>query len=86
MKAWFLSEEDSRKAVARVKDNMTGIKSDKFKWYQCTEALLDLKTWGLFLIQLCSQIANGGVHSVRTTPQWKGFMTYHLVTVRLYRD
>ncbi|KAH6988963.1 major facilitator superfamily domain-containing protein [Ilyonectria sp. MPI-CAGE-AT-0026] len=84
MKAWFLSEEDSRKAVSRVKDNMTGIKSDKFKWYQCTEALLDLKTWGLFLIQLCSQIANGGVHSFGSIViKGFGFSTLNTLLVQM---
>lgn len=64
-KAGFLSAKDRTKAVARVSDNLTGIKSDEFKWYQCREAFLDVKLWLLFLIQLSANIGNGGVHSVR---------------------
>ncbi|RCI12914.1 hypothetical protein L249_0763 [Ophiocordyceps polyrhachis-furcata BCC 54312] len=63
MSAWFLSPQDRVKAVMRVKDNMTGIKSDKYKWHQCREALLELKTWTLILIVLTSHIPNGGLLS-----------------------
>ncbi|KAH7137454.1 major facilitator superfamily domain-containing protein [Dactylonectria estremocensis] len=84
MKAWFLSEEDSRKAIARVQENMTGIKSDKFKWYQCTEAFLDVKCWALFLVQLCSQIANGGVHSFGSIViKGFGFSTLNTLLVQM---
>lgn len=63
-KAIFLSEEDRRKAVLRVQENMTGIKNNKVKWSHVQEALLDPKSWFLVLIQLCSTIPNGGVASV----------------------
>lgn len=66
MTAWFLKEVDRIKAITRVKENMTGIKNDQFKWQQCREALLDAKTWFIVLIQLCANIPNGGVHSVCT--------------------
>lgn len=68
MEARFLNATDRLKAVQRVEENMTGIKSDKFKWYQCREALIDPKAWALLVIQLSSNIANGGVHGVRTPP------------------
>ncbi|KAJ6446910.1 calcium-transporting ATPase 3 [Purpureocillium lavendulum] len=63
MTAYFLSEEDRTKAVTRVKENMTGIKNNTFKWSQCREALVDPKTWFIVLIQSCGNIPNGGVHS-----------------------
>lgn len=63
MKAWFLSKEDRVKAIVRVKENMTGIKNDKFQWSQCKEALLDSNAWLIVLIQLCANIPNGGLHS-----------------------
>ena len=66
--ARFLSEEDRGKAVVRVKENMTGIRSDSFQWAQCREALLDTKAWMLVLIQICANIPNGGLHSVRNSP------------------
>jgi hypothetical protein len=65
--AWFLTEEDRDKAVKRVEENMTGIKSDQWKMHQCIEALLDIKAWLLFIIQIAGQIANGGVQSVSST-------------------
>ncbi|GJN69376.1 hypothetical protein PLIIFM63780_000433 [Purpureocillium lilacinum] len=63
MTAYFLSEEDRAKAVARVTENQTGIKNNHFKWHQCREALLDPKTWFIVLIQTCGNIPNGGIHS-----------------------
>ncbi|KJZ75222.1 hypothetical protein HIM_05416 [Hirsutella minnesotensis 3608] len=63
MSARFLTKADRAKAVTRVKDNMTGIKSDEFKWAQCREALLDVKTWLIVIIKLCGNIPNGGVQS-----------------------
>lgn len=62
--AWFLNKQDREKAIIRIKENMTGIKSNKFQWYQCREALTDVSAWLLVLIQLAGQIANGGVQSV----------------------
>lgn len=47
MTAYFLSEEDRAKAVARVTENQTGIKNNHFKWHQCREALLDPKPGSL---------------------------------------
>lgn len=63
--AWFMTETDRAKALLRVKENMTGIKNDEFKWQQCREALLDAKTWFVAVIQLYCNIPNGGLHSVR---------------------
>lgn len=63
-KAFFLSKEDREKAILRVQENMTGIKNNKIKWPQMREALTDPKAWILVLIQLCSNIPNGGVASV----------------------
>lgn len=66
--AWFLSQDDRKRAVTRVKENLTGIKNDEFKWEQCLEALTDMKTWFLVLIQFTSCIPNGGVTSVSLIP------------------
>lgn len=63
-KAFFLSKEDREKAILRVQENMTGIKNNDIKWPQVREALTDPKAWILVLIQLCSNIPNGGVASV----------------------
>lgn len=63
--AWFLSKADRQKAVIRVQENLTGIKSNAFQWHQCLEAITDVNAWLYVLIQLSGQIANGGVQSVR---------------------
>ncbi|KAH7137531.1 vitamin H transporter [Dactylonectria estremocensis] len=63
MQAWFLNEEDCAKAIVRVKDNMTGIKSNEFKWSQCIEALMDVKTWLLAAVMICINIPNGALSS-----------------------
>ncbi|QRD83411.1 hypothetical protein F9C07_2107361 [Aspergillus flavus] len=50
MNARFLEEDDRRKAVLRVQENITGIKNNEFKIHQFIETLLDLKYWILVLI------------------------------------
>ena len=62
--ARFLNREDRAKAIDRVRENMTGIRSDTWKWSQSIEALTDVKIWLLVAVQLSQQIANGGVHGV----------------------
>lgn len=64
MEARFLNPDDRRKAVLRVKENMTGIKNDKIKWGQVREAFLDVKTWLLIAYQLSDNIPNGGITTV----------------------
>ena len=50
MNARFLEEDNRRKAVLRVQENITGIKNNEFKIHQFIETLLDLKYWILILI------------------------------------
>ncbi|GME27451.1 MFS allantoate transporter [Neofusicoccum parvum] len=60
-RAWFLKGDDGAKAVARVKENMTGIKNGVWKNEQMLEALKDPQSWLFVLIQFCGNIPNGGV-------------------------
>ncbi|TQV91627.1 Major facilitator superfamily transporter [Cordyceps javanica] len=60
--AWFLKKEERILAIARVSDNLTGIKSTNFSWPQLWEALRDVNTWLLVLNQLALNIPNGGLH------------------------
>lgn len=60
----FLSETERTLAVARVKDNGTGLENRNFKWSQFVEAMTDLKTWLLFLFAVTSNSPNGGLTSV----------------------
>lgn len=64
-KAWFLSKFDRTKAIIRVKENMTGIKNNEFKWAHCIEALLDIKSWFIVGMQITNSIPNGAVTTVR---------------------
>jgi hypothetical protein len=59
MTARFLRDKADRiKAVERINDNMTGVKSSTWKWGQVKEALLDPKTWFFFFFQLSQTVPN----------------------------
>ena len=64
LNARFLTPEDRAKAVVRVENNLTGIKSDEWKRAQVIEALRDPSTWFLVLLQLASNIPNNGIITV----------------------
>ncbi|KAK3900814.1 allantoate permease [Staphylotrichum tortipilum] len=61
LNARFLTPEERAKAVFRVENNLTGIKSDEWKRGQVIEALCDPSTWFLVLLQLASNIPNNGI-------------------------
>lgn len=82
MTAWFLNDADRTKAVARIDENMTGIKSDQFKWYQCRECLVDPKTYFILLINFASVIPNGAEQGF-TSIVINGFGFNHLNTLLL---
>ncbi|PYH32952.1 vitamin H transporter [Aspergillus neoniger CBS 115656] len=78
MQAWFMNDEDRLKAVTRVRMNMTGIKSSEFKWRQCTEALLDAKTWLFCAITFFGQVPNGALTTFGTiVVNGLGFSTFN---------
>ncbi|KAL4961201.1 major facilitator superfamily domain-containing protein [Aspergillus stella-maris] len=82
--ARFLSQEDRRKAVIRVQENMTGIKNDEFKMYQFIEALLDVKCWALVFIQVAGSIPNGGVSNFGSIIiEGFGFSTLNTLLVQI---
>lgn len=62
--AKFLSEDERVLAIIRVKSNNTGIENKHFKTKQFTEAMLDPKTWLLFLFAVTSNSPNGGLTTV----------------------
>lgn len=64
LRAKFLSETEKAAVVGRVKGNGTGIENKHFKWSQFIEAMLDLKTWLLFLFAVTSNSPNGGLSAV----------------------
>ncbi|KAL2833894.1 major facilitator superfamily transporter [Aspergillus cavernicola] len=59
----FLNKEERELVVARVRNNGTGVENKQFKWSQFREAMMDLKTWLLFLFAVSSNSPNGGLTS-----------------------
>ncbi|GAB7325683.1 hypothetical protein MBLNU13_g09655t1 [Cladosporium sp. NU13] len=82
--ARFLNREDRGKAIDRVRENMTGIRSDTWKWSQSIEALTDVKIWVLVAIQLSQNIANGGVHGFGSIViEGFGFSTLNTLLIQM---
>ncbi|KAF4977267.1 hypothetical protein FZEAL_6155 [Fusarium zealandicum] len=61
LKTKFLTEREREVAIDRIKGNGTGVEDKTFKWYQFREAVLDLKTWLLFVFAVASNCPNGGL-------------------------
>lgn len=61
MTGYFLAKEDRLKAVLRVRENRTGIKSQVYKNKQFIEALCDPAAWLLVLFVVGTTIFGGGV-------------------------
>lgn len=59
--AKMLTHYEKVVAVWRVSRNRIGLKSNEFKWHQVREALLDPKSWLLWLMGAAIGILNGGV-------------------------
>ncbi|KAL3476051.1 major facilitator superfamily transporter [Aspergillus californicus] len=59
----FLTKEERALVVARVRNNGAGVENKQFKWKQFVEAMVDLKTWLLFLYAVTSNSPNGGLTS-----------------------
>lgn len=60
----FLNDREREVLIERIKGNNTGVEDKTFKWAQFREALLDLKTWLLFLFAVASNSPNGGLTTV----------------------
>ena len=61
--AWFLTDEERTIAIARVKDNQTGIEAKTFMREQAIEALKDPKVW-ITAVGAASGNILGGVNAV----------------------
>ncbi|KAL4782174.1 major facilitator superfamily domain-containing protein [Aspergillus varians] len=59
----FLNETERAMVVARVRNNGAGVENKTFKWPQFLEAMMDCKTWLLFLFAVASNSPNGGLTS-----------------------
>ena len=61
LNARWLSKEDRRLAVERVRVNQQGIGNKHFKMYQLKEALTDPLTWAFVFYATTADIPNGGI-------------------------
>lgn len=60
MNALFLTQQEKVFWVRRLAVNKTGIVNNVWKWDQVWEAVLDPKTWLIFLFNIAINIPNGG--------------------------
>ncbi|KAG2732481.1 hypothetical protein G9P44_004898 [Scheffersomyces stipitis] len=72
-KAWFLTEEEKKLVVERIRVNQQGFGNKKFKIYQFKEALLDLRTWLFFLAALSISLPTGGLTNFGSILLAEGF-------------
>ncbi|KAI0641588.1 MFS general substrate transporter [Trametes meyenii] len=66
VEARFFTPEEKVLAVKRVAEAKLGVKNTQFKWYQIRHALIDPKTWLLFVASIAAQIPNGIVSNFST--------------------
>ncbi|KAG5357969.1 putative transporter [Yarrowia sp. B02] len=65
-KAWFLTEEERKLVILRIKDNQQGFENKKFKKDQFIEAFTDHRTWIYFFFCVCQNIPSGGITNFNT--------------------
>ncbi|KAF3396975.1 hypothetical protein DPV78_007846 [Talaromyces pinophilus] len=61
MNAWFLNEREKYCIITRLAENKTGIVSKTWKREQAVEAIIDPKTWIIFLFNIAINVPNGGL-------------------------
>lgn len=61
MNAHYLNDRERYILTRRVLANKTGVQTNEFKWYQAFEAILDIKTYIIFLFNIGINIPNGGL-------------------------
>ena len=59
--AWFLTPEERIVAVERLRQGQTGVRCQTIKGYQIKEALMDVKTYLIFMMMMCAYTVNGAV-------------------------
>ncbi|QNP96223.1 Putative transporter [Yarrowia lipolytica] len=62
-KAWFLTEEEKKLVVIRVRTNQGSFANKLFKRNQFIEAFKDPRSWLYFFYSIASNIPNGGITS-----------------------
>ncbi|KAL4780385.1 allantoate permease [Aspergillus varians] len=62
-----LSETEKKWAIARLRENRTGVENKHFKRYQVIQCICDPQTWLLFFAILSSNIPNGFISTYSST-------------------
>jgi len=73
--AWFLTHEERKLAVERIKVNQTGIGNKQFKWEQVVECLKEPKTWLFALFSCLDNIPNSLTNQRQIIVSSFGFTT-----------
>lgn len=61
MKAWFLSDDEKKLVVQRIRTNQQGFGNKHFKKDQFIEAITDIQSWLIVLFTIANNIPNGGI-------------------------
>ncbi|KAF2163960.1 hypothetical protein M409DRAFT_68203 [Zasmidium cellare ATCC 36951] len=84
VKAKFLSEDERKAAIDRIKENETGIENKHWKKDQFIEAMLDVKTWLLFVFAVTSNAPNGGLTNFQSLIiKGMGFSTLETTLIQM---
>ena len=82
--AKFLTESERSAVIDRVAENETGIENKKWKLDQFVEAMLDMKTWLLFLFAVASNSPNGGLTNFQSLIiKGMGFSTLRTTLIQM---
>ncbi|ETS84343.1 hypothetical protein PFICI_02368 [Pestalotiopsis fici W106-1] len=57
----FTTEKEKFIAIDRLRADQVGVENKQWKWGQFWEAMLDIKTWILFILNVLINIPNGGL-------------------------
>lgn len=60
-KAWFLTEDEKRVQIERIRSNQQGFGNRHFKKHQFMEAMTDANTWLFFAFAIAGNIPNGAL-------------------------
>lgn len=64
--AKFLSDDEKRVTVIRLKDNQTGVENKELKPYQVWEAFKDPKLYMFYILGTVCNAPNGGLSNFQT--------------------
>ncbi|KAI7095408.1 allantoate permease [Hortaea werneckii] len=84
LKAQFLTQDERRGVIDRIKENETGVENKHWKKEQFAEALLDIKTWLLFIFAVASNCPNGGLTNFQSLIiKGMGFSTLQTTLIQM---